>query len=171
MSGTQSDNLTFGEAFRRASLPGKTALALASWFGTGLIPQASGTFGTLAAVPLVLWLCYLDVFYQILGLGVVTAVAVWVSGKAQDLLARNDPSEVVIDEVAGFVLTMCLLPSTVLTLGAGFFLFRLLDILKPYPIRRMERVPRGLGVVLDDLVAGLFANVGVRVVWVLFTRT
>ena len=76
----------------------------------------------------------------------------------------SDPSEVVIDEVAGFLLTMFLLPLSWLTLGLGFILFRVFDILKPYPIKQAEKLRGGLGIVMDDLVAGIYAHLCVRLI-------
>ena len=94
---------------------------------------------------------------------VVVVIAIWTAGRSQDLLGRNDPSEVVIDEVAGFLLTLFLLPCSWLSLGSGFVLFRLFDILKPYPVRQSESLRGGFGIVMDDLLAGLYAHLGVRI--------
>ena len=100
-------------------------------------------------------------------LAITVGIAIWTAGRSQDLLGRNDPSEVVIDEVAGFLVTMFLLPSTWLTLGLGFVLFRVFDVLKPYPVRQAESLRGGLGIVTDDLLAGLYAHLGVRILLVI----
>lgn len=160
MTRTQSDNLPIGERFRASDLSGKIALVLATWFGSGLIPFASGTFGTLAAIPVILVLDNLQIGCRALFLIVVVGVAVWSSGLTQDLLKTEDPSEVVIDEVAGFLLATLFLPLSWLALGLVFFLFRFFDILKPYPINRLERLKGGFGIVMDDLLAGVYAYAG-----------
>jgi phosphatidylglycerophosphatase A len=163
MSKSQSDNLSFQKVYRQSDFSGKTALTLSSWFGTGRVPVASGTFGTLGAIPLILLLDHLGAWYRTLILVVVVVIAIWTAGRSQDLLGRNDPSEVVIDEVAGFLLTLFLLPCSWLSLCSGFILFRLFDILKPYPVRQSESLSGGFGIVIDDLLAGLYAHLGVRI--------
>ena len=140
---------------------GKGVLILSTWFGAGLFPLAPGTFGTLGAIPLILLVDGLGLLSKALFLVVFLAVAVWSAGRCQDLVRRNDPSEVVIDEVAGFLLTMVYLPPIWPAIVLGFVLFRLFDILKPYPIRRIEMLRGGFGIVLDDLLAGLYACAGV----------
>ena len=163
MSKSQSDSLLKG-VFGQSGFSGKIALILSTWFGTGLIPVAPGTFGTLGAIPFIILLIDLGVLYKSLILVIFAAIAVWVSGRAEDLLKDHDPSAVVIDEVAGFFLTMFFLPFSWLTLGLGFILFRFFDILKPYPIKRLERLKRGFGIVMDDLLAGLYAYAGVLII-------
>jgi phosphatidylglycerophosphatase A len=163
MSEPRSDTLTFREAFRKADLPMKSALCLSSWFGAGLMPLAPGTFGTLTALPLVLVLNHLGELYEGLALVLLIPLAVWSSSLSERCLGRNDPPEVVVDEVAGFLLTLFLLPLSWLTLCLGFILFRLFDIAKPFPIGWFERKLRGgTGIVLDDLMAGIYANLGLR---------
>ncbi len=159
---SQSDSLK--EMFKEADFLGKTGLVLATWFGTGFMPVAPGTFGSIAAIPLVFCLNELGVLYGSCILVMVIGIGIWAGGKSEKLLGRNDPSEVVIDEVAGFLLTMFLLPSSWQYLVLGFFLFRFFDILKPYPIKKTERLRGGLGIVMDDLVAGLYAHLGLRII-------
>lgn len=163
MSKTQSDSLTLRESFRKADLFEKLALCLSFWFGAGLMPVAPGTFGTLSAFPLVIVMSWIGVFYQALVLVIFVLGAVWLAGVSQKLLERDDPPEVVIDEVAGLLLTLFLLPSSWLTLSLGLVLFRFFDIFKPFPIRRLEKkIKGGMGVVLDDLLAGVYANLSLR---------
>ncbi len=171
MSEPRSDNLTLRDALRKADFLEKLALCFASWFGAGLMPGAPGTFGTLTAVPLVLVLNYLGALYEGLALLVLVPTAIWSSGVCERCLGRNDPPEVVVDEVAGFVLTLFLLPLSWLTLCLGFVLFRFFDIAKPFPIRRFEKkLGGGTGVVLDDLMAGVYANIGLRLVLLFFAQ-
>jgi phosphatidylglycerophosphatase A len=165
MSKSQSDNLFMKEVFGRSDFSGKVALVLSTWFGIGLFPFAPGTLGTLGAIPFVILLTDLGVFYKSLILVIFVAMAVWVSDKTQDLLKDRDPSAVVIDEVAGFFLTMFFLPFSWLNLALGFILFRIFDILKPYPIKRLEGLKGGFGIVTDDLLAGLYAYAGVLIIF------
>jgi phosphatidylglycerophosphatase A len=163
MSKYRSDTLKFKESFGKTHLFGKTALVLSSWFGVGLIPVAPGTCGTLAAVPLFFCMKYIGILYSVIFLIVFIPMAVWVSGISKRLLGRDDPPEVVIDEVAGFMLALFLLPLTWSSLTLGFLLFRIFDILKPLPIGRLEKIRGGIGIVVDDLVAGVYANFCVRI--------
>ena len=164
MSKSQSDKFTIWSIFRKADFSGKISLTLSTWFGTGLLPVAPGTFGTLGAVPLVFGLACLGTVPGVFIIVMVVAVAIWASDRSQGLLDNGDPSEVVIDEVAGFLLTMFLLPLSWLTLGLGFILFRVFDIFKPYPIKQAEKLRGGLGIVMDDLVAGICAHLCVRLI-------
>ncbi len=166
MPETESEHPGIAAVFRQTSPYGKAALILGTWFGSGLMPFASGTFGTLAAVPLVVLSGIFSPLSNALVLMIMTLVAIWSSQVVHNLLNRVDPSEVVIDEVAGFLLTMLWIPLSWGTLTAGFLLFRLFDIWKPWPANVAERLHGGLGIVLDDLVAGLYANLGLRVMLV-----
>jgi len=100
---------------------------------------------------------------------VVTVVAIWASDRTQELLGRTDPSEVVIDEVAGFLVTMLLLPTSWVNMGLGFVLFRFFDIAKPWPVRQAERLKGGFGIVVDDLLAGVYAHLCLRGILLLVT--
>jgi phosphatidylglycerophosphatase A len=171
MSESRSDTLTLREAFKRADFPMKSALCFASWFGAGLMPLAPGTFGTLTALPLLLVLNHMGELYEGLALLFLVPLAVWSSSLSERCLGRNDPPEVVVDEVAGFLLTLFLLPLSWLTLCLGFVLFRFFDIAKPFPIRWLEkRLRGGTGIVLDDLMAGVYANLGLRLVLLFFAE-
>lgn len=143
---------------------------MSSWFGVGLMPAVPGTWGTLASIPLVICLSYLGTWLSSAFLALFILIAVLVSGVGQRLRGRVDPPEVVIDEVAGFLLTTFLLPLTWFSLLSGFVLFRFFDILKPFPIRRAEKIPGGMGVVLDDLLAGIYAHLGLRLLLFLVHR-
>jgi len=166
MSGHQSDKLTLKESIERADFINKTALILSSWFGTGLIPRMPGTAGTLAAIPMVIVMNRLGLFFGAIFLVISIVAAVWSSGVTEKLLGRDDPSEVVIDEVAGFMVTIYLLPLSWVSIPLGFIMFRFFDILKPFPIKRIERIGGGTGIVLDDLVAGVYANLSINILFV-----
>jgi len=153
----------FAELFRKTDVPAKLGLVLSSCFGIGLIPVAQGTFGTLAGIPLAIALAHLPPLAGAYVLFFFVLLAIWASEKSARALEKGDPAEVVIDETAGLLLTLYLLPATGFNLCLGFLLFRLFDILKPYPIRRLERIGGGPGIVLDDLLAGVYANICIRV--------
>ena len=158
MSKPRSDNLTPQKVFRQCDFSGKTALILATFFGVGLLRGAPGTFGTLAAVPLVFGLGGSGVWAKTSCFLIITALAIWSSGRASVLLGQEDPSLVVIDEVAGFLLVMSFLPVSWLILVSAFILFRIFDILKPWPIRDVDhRLTGGLGIMLDDVLAAAYA--------------
>ena|SRR5947209_16562021 len=144
------------------------ALAVATVGGIGRAPVASGTFGSLAAVPLLPLLARLraesPAGYTLV-LAALVVVAVWSAGLAEEILGGHDHSRIVIDEVAGLVMAGIFLPGTWLATALGFFLFRLFDILKPFPAGLIDRrMTGGLGVVGDDLVAGVYAGLLARLV-------
>lgn len=135
----------------------------------GYAPVAPGTFGTLVAIPLCYLLSRLGLVHGILFLGLFTGFAVWMSGEAEKVFKKKDSSLIVIDEIAGLLVTLFLIPWNVKSVVIGFFLFRLMDIAKPFPIRRLEtKLPGGWGVVGDDILAGIYANVALRLAIRLF---
>ncbi len=137
---------------------------LATFFYSGLSPKAPGTVGTVASIPLVLFAYYWgSTIYVVLTMLVVIS-SIFVCQLYEQQNGGHDGGEIVIDEVAGFLITMALIPLTVKSVVLGFILFRLLDILKPFPISYLDKkVKGGFGVVLDDLVAGLIANIILQV--------
>ena len=140
-------------------------LLLSSWFGVGRLPLAPGTWGTLGAVPLALIISYFGPVPSVISLAVIIPLAVWTSGISQKLIKKDDPPEVVIDEVAGYFVTVFLLPFSWWSFILGFLLFRFFDILKPFPIGMIDKKVRGgIGICLDDIVAGVYANIGVRII-------
>ena len=132
---------------------------IATGFGSGLVPVAPGTAGS--AVALVLfWLTTLPGigWLPAAGFVVVLVAGFWSAGEAARRLGKEDPGAVVIDEFAGQFLALLALPHTWLVLVSGFLLFRLFDIVKPPPARRFEKLHGATGIMADDLVAGLYAN-------------
>lgn len=163
MSLHQSDSLRLRKVIKNANSLDKVALLLSIWFGAGLLPGIPGTFGTAGAIPLYLFIDSLDAGYQVFFMLVIIVGAIWSSHRSHSILGRVDPREIVIDEVAGFLLTVIFIPFTLRNLIAGFFLFRFFDILKPPPVRTIERkVTGGFGIVLDDLLAGVYAHLSLR---------
>ncbi len=140
---------------------------LATWWGVGYSPLAPGTAGTIAAIPFYFLLRLLPLYGYlacVLGIGLV---ACWAASEAERFFQEQDSKHIVIDEAVGFFITMTALPPTWPYLIGGFCLFRCFDILKPPPIRLIERkVPGGYGVVLDDVLAGIYAQIALRVVFV-----
>lgn len=135
------------------------AAMIAEWFGVGRIPP-SGTMGTLAAMP-VLWSIIFFLGVQALYIFTIIIIVVGLLSIAvyQQRHQSHDAKEIVVDEVAGMSLTLCFLPHDPLSLGLGFVLFRLFDITKPYPIHLIDRsLHTPLGVMLDDLLAGVYAG-------------
>jgi len=133
---------------------------LATFFYLGKSPKAPGTVGTLGALLFVPLLMLMQPLLQMLFILSFVAVAIFVSEIYQRQTGAKDPSEVVIDEVAGFWVAICLVPVTWKILVVAFILFRFLDILKPFPIGYIDKkVSGGAGIVLDDVVAGLIVNI------------
>jgi len=98
-------------------------------------------------------------------LSVVIAAGIWAAGKAEPLLGRHDDPRITIDEVAGMLVSLLFLPPRLETALFGFAAFRVLDIAKPWPVRRAEALPGGLGVMADDLLAGVGANLAGQLLW------
>jgi phosphatidylglycerophosphatase A len=96
---------------------------------------------------------------------VVTAVGTWAAGREEARVGTRDPSSIVVDEVAGMLVALAGHPKGLASVLALFLLFRVFDIWKPFPIRRLQDLPGGFGVVADDLLAGLFANLVARVAY------
>ena len=129
-------------------------------FGTGLVPKAPGTAGTLAALPFILLTASQPLPIKIGILLAIVLVGIWLCGRSAELLGVHDHGAIVWDEIAGYYLTALFVPVTGLYLIFGFAAFRFFDILKPWPIKQLDaHVHGGLGIMLDDLVAGLFAGI------------
>jgi len=138
-------------------------LLLAAGFGAGYAPIAPGTAGTLVAIPLFLILSLISSPLYELTILAFFFLASWISGEAQRCWGRKDHPRIVIDEIMGYLVTMLWLPRTLLFIILGFFLFRFFDIVKPPPIRLLEKVRGGYGVVLDDVLAGVYANIVLQI--------
>lgn len=134
-------------------------LFLAFGFGSGLAKKAPGTFGTLSAIPVYGLFAQANMLvYGLLTL-IVTIAGVWICGIAAEKLGEHDFGGIVWDEIAGFLITMWLVPFAWQNVIAGFILFRFFDILKPWPIKWLDQhVQGGLGIMLDDVLAGVFAG-------------
>ena len=142
---------------------------LATGFGSGLSPFAPGTFGTLAAIPFYLLMMYLPLSVYI-AVTVVAAVAgIWICQSATKAIGQDDHGSIVWDEFVGVWITMIAAPKGLLWLLAGFLIFRVFDIIKPWPIRWLDRyVKGGLGIMVDDVLAGVFGLVVMKVLALIF---
>jgi phosphatidylglycerophosphatase A len=142
------------ESAKSATL--RVAWALATWFGCGKVPKAPGTAGAVGAIPLYLLCARAGRPGVAVAAVAVTAIGVWAATRVARDLGRKDPQVVVIDEVAGMLITM--LPMREISWRAviiGFVLFRLFDMTKPWPVRKLEALPEGWGIVMDDVAAGV----------------
>jgi phosphatidylglycerophosphatase A len=138
----------------------RLAILIATWFGCGYFPWGPGTAGSVAAAALA-WLASEAGWGQgplICATLLLLGPAIWAAGVTARHIGREDPSIVVVDEVLGLWLTLWVVPAlTWKTLGLGLLLFRVFDIWKPWPVRKFEELPGGLGIVADDLAAGLYS--------------
>ncbi len=131
---------------------------LAYGFGSGLAPKAPGTFGTLAAIPVFYLMQSLPVISYLLLTALFFIIGIWLCQKTVDWLQQDDPSAIVWDEIVGYLITMVAAPSGWLWIVLGFVLFRIFDILKPWPVSLADKkLHGGFGVMLDDVIAGLYA--------------
>ena len=148
----------------RDSVKSRLINFLAQGLGVGRIPVAPGTFGTLVGLPIVWILWNFDPLIYVAITGLFIAFSIWIAGAAARFHGGHDDPKIVIDEIAGILVALAWVPPSAIALAAGFILFRLLDIVKPPPINWIDRrVKGGLGIVLDDLIAGLGANIVLQI--------
>lgn len=144
----------------------KLIIFLATGFYAGYLPYAPGTIGSLIGVGLFFIINSLSPVYYLGVLFLLFTLGVYLSDRAEALFARDDPSQIIFDEIIGLLAAMALIPNGIGWIIAGFFLFRFFDIFKPYPIRDIEkRFNGGFGIMLDDIAAGVYTNIllqGVR---------
>lgn len=134
----------------------RLGLGIATVGGVGWFPVAPGTAGSAVGVVLYLLTRMWPAPAQVALLVGITLVGIWAAGVAETALKREDPGPVVIDEVAGQLVTLLLTGVAWKGAVAGFFLFRVFDIFKPFPARRLERLHGGLGIMADDIAAGVY---------------
>jgi phosphatidylglycerophosphatase A len=135
---------------------------LASGFGLGYLPYAPGTFGTLAGIPLFLLFTKLTPLNYIIALVILFFFSSYISKRAETIFKKKDASVIVIDEVAGFIVTMALIGPSLYSIVLGFVFFRFFDIIKIWPVRAFDKMSGGYAVVLDDIMAGIYANILLR---------
>lgn len=137
----------------------KSVMFLATGCYIGNMSFAPGTFGSVLGLPLCFFLSKIDFSMAVLLAIIFILCAIWIANEAERILKTKDPGCIVIDEIAGIILTLFGLPFNIITMTVGFLVFRALDIWKPYPIRFLEnKFSGGIGIVLDDVVAGILSN-------------
>jgi phosphatidylglycerophosphatase A len=152
----------------------RLSLTLASAFYIGFIPGAPGTYASIATT-LVFFATYclthrISPVIHLISLCLISLIGVFVSGEASRNAGIEDPSFVVIDEVAGQLLTFLFLPVNAWNLCLGLMFFRIFDIWKPFPIRKLESLEGGVGIMADDLLAGVYGNLVLQLLNFLFLR-
>lgn len=141
-------------------------VTIGTFFFTGFFPVAPGTAGSVAtAAAIYFFRDDISIFFLkenvslfLLAYLALLALATYVSNGAKEIYGKDDPGKIVIDEVAGMIITLFLVPLTWRTILLGLVLFRFFDIVKPYPVHKFEELEDGLGIVMDDVVAGIYAN-------------
>jgi phosphatidylglycerophosphatase A len=144
---------------------------LAFGFGAGLAPRAPGTFGSAVGIVAAWWLLELPFVWRVAVVLAVIAAGIFICGESARRLGRHDDQRIVLDEIAGVLLTsLAVAERSVFSLALAFVFFRFFDIVKPWPIRDVDHsLKGGLGIMLDDLIAALFAAACVVTVRVLLT--
>lgn len=143
-------------------------LFIATGAGTGYAPIIPGSFGSALGVALWAGLAAISgtssLGYGAATLG-LTLAGVWAADRAERIFGRKDDGRITVDEVVGQLIALAFLPVSIGVAVTGFGLFRLFDILKPPPVRALEALPGGLGVMLDDVLAGIYANLAGQLLW------
>jgi phosphatidylglycerophosphatase A len=142
---------------------------LGSGFYTGYIPFASGTFGSLAALVIYFIPGFENSFIIIPAIIVFIFYGIFIGNKFEKLYGK-DPSECTIDEVVGMWITLLFLPKNIIIATAAFFIWRLFDIVKPYPARKLESLNGGLGIMIDDIVAGIYSLITIHLILTMFSK-
>ena len=138
---------------------------VATGFLVGTVPFAPGTFGSLLGLPLCFLLSRLNLLQSVICIVIFILFAIGIASAAEKIIKQKDPGQIVIDEIAGLMVTFAGVPFNLKTVLVGFVIFRVFDILKPFPIRALERrVAGGSGIVLDDVLAGIYGNLTIRFV-------
>ena len=141
----------------------RIAVFLATGFFIGTVPFAPGTFGSIVGLPIVFLLSRLNFLLSVSFILLFIFFAIGIAASAEKILNQKDSAKIVIDEIAGLMVTFAGLPFNLITAIAGFIIFRVFDILKPFPIRTLEtKLAGGSGIVLDDVLAGIYANLILR---------
>lgn len=134
-------------------------------FGTGAAPYAPGTFGTLVGLPFYWFMQDLGLIWYLLVCGLLFVFGVWICGRTARALGVHDHGGIVWDEIVGYLITMIMAPAGWVWWLTGFLLFRIFDILKPWPIKVLDqRVGGGFGIMIDDVLAGVFAAISLQLI-------
>ena len=158
-------------SIRKIRVQDYVALAIATC-GVGYLPLAPGTFGSLISVAVFLLLVPIGTGTMLVMIVAVTAAGIWAGSRTEEISGRKDPGKVVVDEVAGQLIA--LLPLAIFAYWSiwavivSFILFRFFDIVKPYPANRLQELHGGIGIMLDDLIAGVYAAVVISILIKIF---
>jgi len=133
-----------------------------TFFGIGNLPLAPGSMASIAGVLICVLLQSSVLLYGAV-FGVITLLGFWSCGRMEALLNEEDPSSVVIDEVSGVMIAFFLLPLTPAVMWTAFFLFRAFDMFKIYPVNKFEEIPGGAGIMMDDVIAGIYTNIVMQI--------
>ena len=144
------------------SLKQRLALVLATGFGSGYSPFAPGTAGSAVGLVFVWGMSFFGIFGQVAMVLVVTILSMIAADMVARSMGLKDPGLIVADEIAGMMVTMIAIPLSAKSLILGFILFRAMDVWKPPPARQFERLKGGIGIVADDLMAGVYAQLALR---------
>lgn len=141
----------------------KSVMFLATGCFIGNISFAPGTFGSILGLPLCFLLSKTNLLIAVFLIAIFIFFAIWIAQRAEKILNTEDPGCIVIDEISGILVTFTGLPFNIISVAFGFFIFRALDIWKPYPIRSLERnLSGGTAIVMDDVAAGICSNLLLR---------
>jgi phosphatidylglycerophosphatase A len=145
-------------------------MIIATGFYSGYLPRAPGTWGSLVGLALFFLLHTLSLEVYLAVVAGIFVLGTFAAGEAEKIMDRKDPGLVVIDEIVGMLITMIAIPATPLTMALGFLLFRIFDIWKPFPIHLIDqRFHGGLGIMLDDVVAGIYSLAAIHLLgWLFF---
>ena len=133
-------------------------------FFVGYSPVAPGTLGTLAGIPLYLILSQQGTKIYIIFTTLFIILGIEISTLAETIFNEHDSPRIIIDEIAGFLVTMLSIPMNFKFILSGFILFRIFDIWKPFPVSNLQKFPSGLGIMADDLMAGIYSNLILRII-------
>lgn len=151
------------------NLKQKSVMFLATGCFIGNISFAPGTFGSILGLPLCLFLSKINLLIAVFLTVVFIFFSIWIAQEAEKIVNTEDPGCIVIDEIAGILVTFTGLPFNVISIAFGFFVFRALDIWKPYPISWIERkLSGGTGIVMDDVAAGICSNILLRGIFLFY---
>jgi len=134
-------------------------------FGSGLMPKAPGTFGTLVAIPVFILLSQFNIWLYCALTLLITVAGIYLCSYTSKALGVHDHSGIVVDEIAGYLITMIAVPADVYWILLGFILFRIFDILKPWPISWIDKnLQGGFGIMFDDVIAGVFSLICLQII-------
>lgn len=146
----------------------KLVIFLATGFFAGNISIAPGTCGSIVGLLFCFFLSGAGLLFASLITVAFIVFAIWIAGKAEKIIKQKDPGSIVIDEIAGIMITLLGLPFNFISVISGFFIFRILDIIKPFPISSIEKkLSGGTGIVMDDVAAGFLGNCLLRSIFIM----